>query len=172
MGTSRNIPKARKKPIRRISKDTKKVIIIHDNKIDSFTSKAHEIGKIIDEMDDYEAIIDKEYWNPGEKTSPTETNNREKKMVKKADIGYKLVVPSSQTNEPRHDGSKREARKIIKAGKPFVEHFYQDAKDSPNRPLPEKNYKKREVIRNKKGQHIKKIIKQALDKVSEDKNEK
>lgn len=153
---------------RRIAKDEKKILIIHDNKIDRYTQKAHEIGEMIDQMDGYKAVIDKDYWKRGEKTSHTETNNREKEMVKEVDGAYRLVAPTSQTNEPRHDGSKREVRKVVKAGKPLIEHFIHDAHDSPNRPIPEKNYGKREILRTKKGEHIKDKIQKKLDDVYND----
>lgn len=45
-------------------------------------------------------------------------------MVKEADAAYRLIAPTSQTNESRHEGSLREVRKIIKAGKPLIEHFF------------------------------------------------
>ena len=172
MGGGIKIPTTKKAPLRRISEDNKKVLVIHDNKIDEFTTKAHKIGEIINEMKGYEIVIDKDHWNPGEKTSATETNNREKKMVKEADIAYRLVAPTSKTKESRHEGSIREVRKVIKVSKPLIEHYFQDAKDSPNRPIPEKKYKRREVIRTKKGEHIKKKIQESLDNISkeQDKN--
>ncbi|MBN1215553.1 MAG: hypothetical protein JXA99_08915 [Candidatus Lokiarchaeota archaeon] len=170
MGTGIKIPKAKQPPTRRISEDNKKVLIIHDNRIKEYTEKAHKIGEMIDKIDGYEAVIDKDHWNPGEKTSDTETNNREKEMVKKSDIAYRFIPPTSITKEERHDGSIREVRKVIKASKPLVEHYYQDAKDSPNRSLSEKNYKKRETIRTKKGEHIQSKIKETLDKVSKENN--
>lgn len=164
MGTG-FIPGRADSPVRRISEDAKKILIIHDNKIDQYTQKAHEIGKMIDEMDGYEAVMDKDYWKPGEKTSPTETNNREKEMVKIADAAYHFIAPSSQTNEPRHEGSLREVRKVIKASDPLLEHYFHDAHDSPNRPIPEKNYGKRETMRTKKGEHVKEKIQKKLDDI-------
>lgn len=155
-------------PVRRISEDTKKILIIHDNKIDQYTQKAHEIGKMIDEIDGYKAVIDKDYWKPCEETSLTETNNREKEMVKEADGAYRFIAPSSQTNEPRHEGSLREVRKVVNAGKPLLEHYFQNAHDSPNRPIPEKNYGKRVLLRTEKGEHVKEKIQKKLDEVFND----
>ena len=46
MGTGIRIPKTKQPPIRRISEDNKKVLIIHDNRIDGFTDKAHKLSLI------------------------------------------------------------------------------------------------------------------------------
>lgn len=91
-------------------------------------------------------------------------------MVKEADAAYRLIAPTSQTKESRHKSSLRGVKKIIKAGKPLVEHYFHDTRDSPNRTIPEKKYGKRETIRTKKGDHVKEKIKSTLDKVF-DKNE-
>lgn len=73
-------------------------------------------------------------------------------MVKEADAAYRLIAPTSQTKESRHEGSLREVRKIIKAGKPLIEHYFHDVRDSPNRTIPEKNYgKTRDNKKEKRG---------------------
>jgi len=141
----------------------KKVLVIHDNRLGYGTTKAHKLAEKIDKMKGFKSILDKHHWKPGEKTSPTETNNRERKMVKKADIVVRVVPPSSKTGEKRHEGGQSEVRKTIKASKPFIEIFERDARDSPNRSKQEKNYSKRIPVHLKSGELIEKGFKKGIE---------
>ncbi len=156
----------KKLPTKKRPPTDKKVLVIHDNKIGYGTTKAHKLAEKIDKMKGFKSIIDKHHWKPGEKTSPTETNNREKKMVKKADIVVRVVPPSSKTGEKRHEGAQSEVRKTIKASKDFIEIFERGARDSPNRSIQEKNYSKRIPVHLKSGEHIEKGFKKGIEELN------
>jgi len=153
----------KKAPTKKRPPTDKKVLVIHDNKIGYGTTKAHKLAEKIDKMKGFKSILDKHHWKPGEKTSPTETNNREKKMVKKADIVVRVVPPSSKTGEKRHGGAQSEVRKTINASKDFIEIFERGARDSPNRSIQEKNYSKRIPVHLKSGEHIEKGFKKGIE---------
>ena len=153
----------KKTPVKKRPPTNKKVLVIHDNRIGYGTTKAHKLAEKIDKMKGFKSILDKHHWKPGEKTSPTETNNREQKMVKKADIVVRVVPPSSKTGEKRHEGAQSEVRKTIKASKPFIEIFERGARDSPNRSKQEKNYSKRIPVHLKSGEHIEKGFKKGIE---------
>ncbi|MEJ2251105.1 MAG: hypothetical protein P8Y70_13045, partial [Candidatus Lokiarchaeota archaeon] len=93
----------------------------------------------------------------------TETDRREKIMVKKADIIVRLIHPTSITNERRHEGAQREFRKAMKAGKPVIEIYYMGARTSPTRRIQETHYKNRIVIGLKRGERIEKGLQRGLD---------
>ena len=156
----------KKAPAKKNPPTNKKVLVIHDNKIGYGTTKSHKLAEKIDKMKGFKSIIDKHHWKPGEKTSPTETNNREKKMVKKADIVVRVVPPSSKTGEKRHEGAQSEVRKTIKASKDFIEIFERGARDSPNRSKQEKNYSKRIPVHLKSGEHIEKGFKTGIEELN------
>jgi len=159
----------RKTPAKKRSPAKKKVLVIHDNRIGYGTTKAHKLAEKIDKMKGFKSILDKHHWKPGEKTSPTETNKRERKMVKKADIVVRVVPPSSKTGEKRHEGGQSEVRKTIKASKPFIEIFERDARDSPNRSKQEKNYSKRIPVHLKSGEHLEKGFKKGIEELNKKK---
>ena len=52
--------------------------------------------------------MDKNHWKPKEQTSKTETDRREREMVKKAEIVVRIVPPSSKTGQAKHKGSESE----------------------------------------------------------------
>lgn len=147
-----------------------KVLLAHDNRLDYHTSKAHRFAEWMDATDEFEAIIDKDVWEIGERTSITETNRRETEMVKRADVILRLVPPSSKIGESRHEGARREVRKAIRAQKPIIEIFYQGAHDRPNRPIREKNYKNRVGVHIQKGESVEKALRRGLNELSNREN--
>ncbi len=48
-----------------------KVLVAHDNRLGPSTTKAHKFAEKISKNPNFETILDKEYWNPMEKTSKT-----------------------------------------------------------------------------------------------------
>lgn len=86
-------------------------------------------------------------------------------MVKGADIIVRLIHSPSKSGEPRHEGPHREIRKAINAGKPVIEIFYLGAKDTPNRPLNERNYKFRIPIYIKRGESLENALNRGLDEL-------
>ncbi len=159
----------KKAPAKKRPPPKKRILVVHDNKIGYGTTKAHKLAEKINKIPGFKSIIDKDHWKPGEKTSPTETNNREQKMVKKADIVVRVVPPSSKTGEKRHEGGQSEVRKTINASKPLIEIFERDARDSPNRSKQEKNYSKRVQVHLKSGEHIEKGFKRGIEELDKKK---
>jgi len=155
---TRSILREASKPIKEETKKPINILISHENRIDYHTQKAHNLAKILRETSEFNPIIDTDYFKQKEKVSPTEINRREKIMVKISDVIVRLVSPSSKTGESRHEGPVREVRKAIYSNKPVIEIFYQGAKDSPNRPPQEKNYKYRIPIYLKRGESLQKAI--------------
>lgn len=147
--------KKRKKPIN--------ILISHENRVDYHTQKAHRLAEWLRTTSEFNPIIDTDYFGHKEPVSSTEIDRRERSMVKIADGLVRLIAPSSQTKEPRHEGPQREVRKAIKAKKPVIEIFYQGAHDSPNRPIQERNYKYRIPIHLKRGESLQKAIRRGWD---------
>ena len=158
-------PATKRTPAKKKPPAIKYVLVAHDNRLGYATTKAHKLAEKIDKMKGFKSIVDKHNWSPSEKTSPTETNNRVKKMVKKADIVVRVVPPSSKMGEKRHDGAQSEIRKTIKASKPFIEIFERGARDSPNRSKQEKNYSKRIPVHLKSREHLEKGFKKGIEKL-------
>lgn len=150
------------------NKKPKKVLIAHDNKLGYQTTKAHKLGESINELKEFETIIDKDYWKPGEITSSYETDKREKEMVKEADIIARHVPAPSKTGQKRKEGAQREVKKAINAGKPVIELYDQGGKNSPNRPIREKNYSKRIPIRVKKGETLIKAFQRGCEELKKE----
>ena len=148
-----------------------KILLAHDNRLDYHTTKAHNFAEWLDQKKEFEVVFDKKMWKMGEKTSKTETDRREREMVKKADIIVRLVHPTSKTGEERHEGAKREFRKAMRAGKPVIEIYYMGAKTSPDRRIQEVNYKNRIKIFLKRGERLEKAINRGLDIYSKTKRE-
>lgn len=140
-----------------------KILLAHDNRLDYHTDKAHRCAEWMDQKKEFEVIYDKKFWKRGEKTSKTETNRREREMVKKSDIIVRLIHPTSKSGEQRHEGAQREYRKAMRLGKPIIEIYYMGAKTSPNRPIQEKNYKYRIPIYLKRGERLEKGIHRGLE---------
>jgi len=135
---------------------------MHDNKTQGHTTKAHEFARRLDKKSDFKVLHDQKVWKPGEKTSSTETDNREREMVKKSDLGIRVVPATSKTGSPRNEGAQREVRKFINAGKPVIEIYERGAKDSPNRPIQEKNYKNRVPVRLQEGERLETGLKRGM----------
>ncbi|QEE16834.1 hypothetical protein DSAG12_02664 [Promethearchaeum syntrophicum] len=146
--------KSKKKPL--------KIMVAHDNKTPGHTTKAHKFSERLDKDSKYKTIHDQKKWKKGEKTSPTETNEREKQMVKDADVVVRIVPPSSKTGEKRHEGAKREIRKAIRQQKPIIEIFEKGARNSPNRNISEKNYKKKTEVHLKPKENLETGFKQGI----------
>jgi len=142
-----------------------KVLVAHDNKSGYHTTKSHKFAERLDEDPRYRTIFDKKVWTPKENTSRTEINKREKEMVKKADVITRIVPPTSLTGQERRDGALSEIRKAIHAGKPIIEIFERGARDSPNRPLSEKNYENRVPIHLQPGEHLDQGFQKGLEKL-------
>lgn len=151
------------------SKRPTKILVAHDNKTDGHTTKAHKFAERIDKMPDFKTIVDKDVWRKGEKTSSSETDKREKDMVKKADIIVRIVASPTKTGRKRGEGAQREVRKAIYAGKPVIEIFEPGAKDKPNRPESEKNYKKRVPIHLKPFQPLESGLKEGIKQLEKKK---
>ncbi|MBA7578100.1 hypothetical protein ES708_19956 [subsurface metagenome] len=143
-------------------KKTIKIMVAHDNKTPGHTTKAHKFSERLDKDPKYKTIHDQKKWKKGEKTSLTETNNREKQMVKDADIVLRIIPPSSKTGEKRHEGAKREIRKAIRQEKPIIEIFENGARNSPNRNITEKNYKRRAEIHLKPKENLETGLKRGI----------
>lgn len=146
-----------------------KVLIAHDNRLGYPTSKAHKFAERLAKDKDIDVILDKDYWNPKEKTSKTETNRRETKMVKKADVVVRIVPPPSKTGQPRHPGAEAEVRKAINASKPVLELYERGSRNSPGRNIREKNYRKREEVHLKEGETLDKAFNQGLKELKKKK---
>jgi len=140
-----------------------KILLAHDNRLDYHTDKAHRFAEWMDQKKEFEVLYDKKFWEKGEKTSITETNRRERKMIEKADLILRLIHPPSKSGEQRHEGAQREYRKAMRAGKPIIEIYYMGARTSPNRPIQEKNYKYRIPIYLKRGERLEKGIQRGLN---------
>lgn len=140
-----------------------KILLAHDNRIDYHTDKAHKCAEWMDQKKEFEVLYDKKFWKKGERTSKTETERREREMVKKADVLIRLIHPTSITGEKRHEGAKREFRKAMRAGKPVIEIYYMGARTSSTRRVQEIHYKNRIVIGLKRGEHLEKGIRRGLD---------
>lgn len=145
------------------------VLIAHDNRLGYSTTKAHKFAERLSKRKDYNVIIDKEYWKLKEKTSPTETNRREKEMVRKADVIARIVPPPSKTGQSRHDGAQSEIRKGVRLSKPIIELYERGARDSPNRPESEKKYSKRIPVHLKPGETLDKGFETGIDKLKKKK---
>ncbi len=160
---------AKKKPSKRKSTSKKskatKVLIAHDNRLGYSTTKAHKFANRIDKNKDFKVIYDKDYFNPGEKLSPTEINKREKEMVQEADVIARIIQPPSKTGEKRHGGALSEVRKGINASKPVIEIYERGARESSTRSIIEKNYNKRVKINLKEGETIDKAFKTGIEKL-------
>lgn len=144
-----------------------KILLAHDNRLDYHTDKAHRFAEWMDKKNEFKVIYDKQMWKRGEKTSKTETDRRERRMVKKTDIVVRLVHPPSKSGEKRHEGAKREFRKAMNAQKPIIEIYYQGARTSPNRSVQEKNYKYRIPVHIKRGERLETAINRGLNELSE-----
>lgn len=144
------------------SKKKIKVLVAHDNRLGPSTTKAHKFAEKISKSPNFETILDKDYWNPMEKTSKTETNRRETVMVKKSDVVVRIVPAPSKTGQPRHDGAQSEVLKAIRASKPVLEIFERGARDSPNKPLSQKNYGKKVEVHIKEGETLEKAFKTGI----------
>ncbi|MFX1366909.1 MAG: hypothetical protein ACFFAH_11210 [Promethearchaeota archaeon] len=145
------------------------VLIAHDNRLGYATNKAHKFAERISKDKNYNVILDQEYWKSKEITSPTETDRREKEMVKKADVIARIIPSPSKTGQSRHDGAQSEIRKGIKASKPIIEIFERGARDSPNRPLSEKNYSKKVPIHLKSKETLDKGFHEGIEKLEKKK---
>jgi len=146
-----------------------KVLIAHDNRLGSSTTKAHKFAERIGKNKEYDIIIDKNRWKLKEKTSHTETNKREKEMVSEADVIIRIIPSPSKTGQERHKGAQSEIRKAIKASKPLIEIYEKGARDGPGRPLAEKNYGKREEVHLKPGETLDKAFTEAIEKLKKKK---
>lgn len=147
-------PKSKSSKARGKIKKPVKVLVVHDNKTKSHTTKAHKLAKRLEKDPNYKVIYDKEVWKKGEKTSSTETDRREREMVKKADVVARIVPSPSKTGSKRNIGALREVRKAIRAGKPVVEIYEKGGKTSSNRATYEKNYGKRVPVHLKPGEKL------------------
>ena len=147
-----------------------KILLAHDNRIDYHTDKAHKCAEWMDQKKEFEVIYDKKFWKRGEKTSKTETDRREREMVRKSDILVRLIHPTSRTGEKRHEGAKREFRKAMRAGKPVIEIYYMGARTSSNRRVQETHYKNRIVVGLKRGERLEKGIQRGLNEYKKIKN--
>ena len=147
-----------------------KILLAHDNRIDYHTDKAPKCAEWMDQKKEFEVIYDKKFWKRGEKTSKTETDRREREMVRKSDILVRLIHPTSRTGEKRHEGAKREFRKAMRAGKPVIEIYYMGARTSPNRRVQETHYKNRIVVGLKRGESLEKGIHRGLNEYKKIKN--
>lgn len=140
------------------------LLIAHDNRKDWHTTKSHNVAEELDKDPQLNVIYDKQYWNHGERTSPSQTDEREKEMVQKTDVIIRIVPPSSITGT-RNEGAQREIRKGINAGKPVIEVYERGARDTPNRSIQERNYNKLVKIHLKSGEHLKSGIKRGLEEL-------
>ena len=140
-----------------------KILLAHDNRLDYHTDKAHRFAEWMDQKKEFKVLYDKQFWQKGEKTSITETNRREREMVGETDIIVRLIHPPSKSGEQRHEGAQREFRKGMRAVKPIIEIYYMGARDSPNRPIQEKNYRFRISIHLKRGELLEKGIQRGLN---------
>ena len=141
------------------------VLIAHDNRLGYSTTKAHKFAERLAKGRDYNVIIDKDIWKSREKTSPRETDKREKEMVRKADVIARIVPPPSKTGQNRHGGAQSEIRKGIRSSKPIIELYERGARDSPTRPLSEKNYNKRVPVHLKTGETLDKGFKVGIEEL-------
>jgi len=141
----------RNQPTKHVS--SKNIAVLHDNKKDWHTTRSHKFAKDINELSEYNSMYDRLKWDLGEKTSSTETDRREREIIRDSDMVVRVVPPSSKTGK-RNEGAQRELRKAINSSKPIIEIFERDARDSPNRPVQEKNYHKLVQIHLKSGEHL------------------
>ena len=175
MGTGGKIPqyKGKKSFMRSISRMGKNpysgyktpinILIVHENRLDYHTQKAHRLADWMNKTSEFNPIIDMDYFDRNKNYSKHQINEIEKFMANLAKIFVRLIAPSSKLGESRHEGPLREINKGINAGKPIIEIFYQGARDSPNRPLREKNYKYRIPIHIKRGESLQKAIRRGWE---------
>ena len=145
------------------------ILVAHDNKIEYQTIKAHKFAEQLDKNPNFKTIFDEKVRASKENISRTEINKREKEMIKEADVITRIVPPESITGQRRSIGVLAEIRKAIHAGKPIIEIFERGARDSPKRPLIEKNYKKRVAIHLQLGEPLSKGFKRGLDELKKKK---
>ena len=157
----KNPTKVKSKTINKKSKHIK-VLVAHDNRLGPSTTKAHKFAEKISKDPNFETILDKEYWNPMEKTSKTETNRRETEMVNKSDVVVRIIPAPSKTGQPRHEGAKSEVLKAMRASKPVLEIYERGSRDSPNRPVSQKNYGKKVEVHIKEGETLEKAFKTGI----------
>lgn len=184
MGTGGKIPQYRgkKTSMRSISRMGKnpysghetpiKFLIVHENRLDYHTQKAHRLAEWMNKTSEFRAIIDTDYFDRNKNYSKHKINEIEKFMADLAKAFIRLIPPSSKLGESRHEGPLREINKAINAGKPVIEIFYQGARDSPNRPLRERNYKYRIPIHIKRGESLQKAIRRGWETYLKIKEEK
>lgn len=175
MGTGGKIPpyRGKKSSLRSISRMGKNlysgykkpinILIVHGNRLDYHTQKAHRLADWMKKTSEFKPIIDRDYFDRNKNYSKYQINEIEKTMVNLSDALVRLIAPTSKIGESRHEGPIREIRKSINIGKPIVEIFYQGARDSPNRSLREKNYKYRIPIHLKKGESLQKAIRRGWE---------
>ncbi|MHA1315142.1 MAG: hypothetical protein ACTSSI_17250 [Candidatus Helarchaeota archaeon] len=144
-----------------------KILLVHDNRTGYHTTKAHKFADKLKKNPYFQVIIDKDIWQRNERTSQTEIDRREREMVRKSDLVLRIVPAPSKTGQKRHDGSQREIRKAIFNKKPIIEIFEQGARNSPNRSIVERNYRKKEEIHLKPGEQLKKGFNQALHRIKQ-----
>ena len=159
----RSSSNSRKKTKRNSKKDIK-VLVAHDNRKGSHTTKAHKFAERLDKKKGYKAIQDTKNWKPGEKTSSYETDRREREMVKKSDVVVR-IVPASSKKGSRNDGAIREVRKAKAQGKPTIEIYEQGARKSPNQSSYDENYNKKVEVHLQYGQRLETGFKEGLKKL-------
>jgi hypothetical protein len=169
---NQEINKLTEKTAKKRSKSKKnKILIAHDNSTPGHTTKAHKFAERVAKDPNYTTIVDKEVWKPGEKTSATETDRREKEMVRQVDTVARVIPPSSKTKQKRHEGAQREVRKAINQRKDVIEIYENGARDSPNRSLSEKNYKNRVAIHLKPRQKLETGLKKGMEDLKKKKQQ-
>ncbi len=139
------------------------ILIIHGNRLDYHTQKAHRLADWMRKTSEFNPIIDKDYFERNKNYSKYQINEIEKTMANLSKAFVRLIAPTSKIGESHHEGPIREIRKAINAGKPIIEIFYQGARDGPNRSLREKNYKYRIPIHIKRGESIQKAIRRGWE---------
>ena len=164
-GVKKNTMKVKSKTSSSKKSKPIKVLVAHNNRLGYSTTKAHKFAERIDKNKDYKVIYDKDHWNLGEKTSPTEINKREKEMVQKADVVTRIIHSPSKTGQKRHNGALSEERKAIRSSKPIIEIYERGAHESPNRSITEKNYTKKIKINLKEGETLDKGFKSGVEKL-------
>lgn len=139
------------------------ILILYGSHYDYYSNKASQLAKWLEQKEEYEVIFDKSMWKKSEIPSKTEIYNKEREMVKKADIIVRLIHPNLKSGEKKHEGVQREYRKAMSAGKPIIEIYNIGARTSPNRPIQEKDYKYRIPIHLKRGERLEKGINRGLE---------
>ncbi|MHA1755126.1 MAG: hypothetical protein ACTSVV_00045 [Promethearchaeota archaeon] len=125
------------------SENELKILLAHDNWVKYHTKRAHELARKLDKHPKIKVIYDEKIWKPGEKTTYYENIRRENMMVRKIDLTIRIVPSPKETGENRHKGAVREILETIHQGKPYIQIFEKNARNSPFRTNKERYYKNR-----------------------------